>query len=85
MQKEVLLQSMWLQFYSCGGSHKKMVAKKAILTLFYGFAKASFGMLGKIFDISRSVFHRWIKEKAVKLPKPIVDNQMTCLIALFIF
>ncbi len=45
-----------------------LVAKKAMAITLYSLAKASFGMLGKIFGVSRSLAYRWIREEAEALP-----------------
>jgi len=53
-----------------------LVAKKAITTFCYDLWKASFDMLGKIFDVSSSVAYRWIKQEAIKLLELVVDKQI---------
>ena len=52
------------------GLRKAWVAKKAMAIVPYSLAKASFGMLGKVFGVSRALTYRWIKEAAETLPAP---------------
>jgi hypothetical protein len=53
---------------------ERLVAKKALAVLLYALGKASFGMLGKIFGVSRSLTYRWIRDEAAKFPEPIVSG-----------
>ena len=55
---------------------QSVVVKKALATILYSLGKASFGMLGKIFGVSRSLTYRWIRDEAEKLPLPIVSGQI---------
>lgn len=54
-----------------------LVVKKALATILYSLGKASFGMLGKIFGVNRSLTYRWIKEEAHKLPEPLISGEIS--------
>lgn len=54
-----------------------LVVKKALATILYSLGKASFGMLGKIFGVNRSLTYRWIKEEAHKLPEPLIPGEIS--------
>jgi hypothetical protein len=53
-----------------------VVVKKALAVILYSLGKASFGMLGKIFGVSRSLTYRWIAEEASRLPEPSVPGDI---------
>jgi transposase len=53
-----------------------LVIKKALAVILYSVAKASFGMLGHIFGVSRSLACRWIKAEAERLPEPEVPGDI---------
>jgi transposase len=55
---------------------ESLVAKKAMAIVLYSLAKASFGMLGKVFGVSRALTYRWIKEVAETLPEPEVPGDI---------
>ena len=54
--------------------HEQLVVKKALAVLLYALGKASFGFLGKLFGVSRSLTYRWIREEAATLPDPTVSG-----------
>ena len=54
-----------------------LVVKKALATILYSLGKASFGMLGKIFGVNRSLTYRWIKEEAHKLPESLISGEIS--------
>ena len=54
--------------------NENLVAKKALAVLLYALGKASFGMLGKIFGVSRSLTYRWIRDEAAKFAEPTVSG-----------
>ena len=66
--------------YKCnegnGRFKESLVVKKALAVILYSLGKASFGMLRKIFDVSRSLTYRWIKEAANKLPESAVSGEI---------
>jgi transposase len=53
-----------------GRVKESLVAKKAMAVVLYSLAKASFGMLGNVFGVSRTLAYRWVKEAAEALPEP---------------
>src|SRR5690349_6846037 len=55
---------------------KEVVAKKALAVLLYGMGRASFGMIGKVLGVSRSLAYRWIKQEAAQLPEPKVGGEI---------
>jgi len=60
-----------------GRVKENLIVKKALATILYSLAKASFGMLGKIFGVNRSLTYRWIRDEAEKLPEPIVSGEIS--------
>ena len=54
-----------------------LIVKKALAVLLYALGKASFGFLGKIFGVSRSLTYRWIRDAAAALPEPTVSGTIT--------
>ena len=57
-----------------GRVKESLAAKKALAVILYCLSKSSFGMLGHIFGVSRSLTYRWIVEAAAKLPEPQVPG-----------
>ncbi len=55
---------------------ESLAVKKALAVILYSLGKASFGMLGKIFGVSRSLVYRWIAQEANKLPEPTVSGSI---------
>ena len=55
---------------------ESLAVKKALAVVLYSLAKASFGMLGKVFGVSRALTYRWIKEEAEALPEPEVQGDI---------
>ncbi|GIV28929.1 MAG: hypothetical protein KatS3mg033_2025 [Thermonema sp.] len=53
---------------------KISVQAKALAVLLYGSAKASYGMIARIFNVSRPTVLYWIKSIGAKLPEPNIDN-----------
>ena len=53
-----------------------LAVKKALAVVLYSLAKASFGMLGKVFGVSRSLTYRWIRDEADTLPDPEVPGDI---------
>jgi transposase len=51
-----------------GRVKENLAAKKAMAVVLYSLAKASFGMLGKVFGVSRALTYRWVREAAEALP-----------------
>lgn len=59
-----------------GRFNESLVVKKALAVMLYSLGKASFGMLGKIFGVDRSLTYRWIRDAAHKLPDPVVGSDI---------
>lgn len=55
----------------------KTAVKKALCVILYGLGKASFSMLGKIFNHSPSIIYRWIVEAMEKTPEPKIESSIT--------
>ena len=53
-----------------------LVVKKALAVILYSLGKASFGFLGKIFGVSRSIPYRWIKAEAEKMTEPHLSGEI---------
>lgn len=60
-----------------GRVNENLIVKKALATILYALGKASFGMLGKIFGVSRSLTYRWIRDEAEKLPEPVISGEIS--------
>ena len=56
--------------------NESLAAKKALAVILYSLSKASFGMLGRIFGVSRTLAYRWIKGEAEALPEPEVPGDV---------
>ena len=59
-----------------GRVHADLVAKKALAVIMYSVCKSSYGMLGRLFGVSRSLTYRWIREAADQLPEPTVPGSI---------
>jgi hypothetical protein len=44
--------------------------------LLYGSGKASYGMIARLFNVSRSAVLYWIRSRGLKLPEPVVDTEI---------
>jgi len=55
---------------------ESLAARKALAVILYSLSKASFGMLGRIFGVSRTLAYRWIKAEAEALPEPEVPGDI---------
>ena len=49
---------------------------KALGLLMYGSGKASYGMIARLFNVSRSAVLYWIRSMGSKLPEPVVDTEI---------
>jgi transposase-like protein len=49
---------------------------KALGMLLYGSGKASYGMIARLFNVSRSAVLYWIRTMGSKLPEPVVDTEI---------
>lgn len=54
--------------------NSSLPVKKALAVILYSVGKASFRLLGRIFNVSPSLVYNWIVEEAEKLPEPEVSN-----------
>jgi len=57
-------------------TNEKIAAKKAMCILLYSLAKASFNMMGKLFDMYPSQVYRWIVDAGAKLPEQEVSGEI---------
>ena len=55
---------------------QSLAARKALAVILYALSKASFGMLGRIFGVSRTLAYRWIKAEAEALAEPAVSGDI---------
>ena len=60
-----------------GRVKESVVVKKALAVILYSLDKTSFGMLGKILGVSRSLTYRWIRDEADKISEPKVSGDIT--------
>ena len=49
---------------------------KALGLLMYGSGKASYGMIARLFKVSRSAVLYWVRTMGSKLPEPAVDTEI---------
>ena len=49
---------------------------KALALLMYGSGKASYGMIARLFKVSRSAVLYWIRSMGSKLPEPVIDAEI---------
>jgi transposase-like protein len=57
-------------------TNEKIAAKKAMLVLFYSLGKASFNMLGKLFDTRPSQVYRWVVQEGLSLPEQEISGEI---------
>ena len=50
---------------------------KALAILMYGSGKASYGMIARIFKVSRSTVLYWIRNVGLTLPESIIDAEIS--------
>lgn len=58
-------------------TNEKIVALKALCVVFYSLGKASYNMLGKIFNRDRALIYRWIREAGLNAEEPTISGQIT--------
>ena len=51
-------------------------AAKALGLLLYGSGKASYGMIARLFNVSRSAVLYWIRSMGSKFPEPVIDTEI---------
>jgi len=49
---------------------------KVLALLLYGSCKASYGMIARLFNVSRTAVLYWIRTMGKSLPEPIVDTKV---------
>ena len=49
---------------------------KALAMLMYGSGKASYGMIARLFNVSRPAVLYWIRSIGSKFPEPVVDTEI---------
>jgi transposase-like protein len=49
---------------------------KALGMLMYGSGKASYGMIARLFKVSRSTVLYWIRTMGSRLPEPVIDTEI---------
>jgi transposase len=55
---------------------KTKIEAKALALLMYGSCKASYGMIAKLFNVSRPSVLNWIRSMGRKLPEPEIDTDV---------
>ncbi len=76
-KQRYLCKSCDCNFVNGDARLKESVAvKKALSVILYSLGKASFGFLGKLFGVSRSLTYRWIRAEAESLPEPDISNDI---------
>jgi transposase len=55
---------------------KIKIEAKALSLLMYGSGKASYGMIAKLFNVTRPAVYHWIKTFSKLLPEPIVNTDV---------
>jgi hypothetical protein len=49
---------------------------KSLVALLYSQGKGSYGFIGKLLNKSRSTIYRWVKETALYLSNPVIDDNI---------
>jgi hypothetical protein len=63
--------------FKIGDSRGKISPQaKALGMLMYGSGKASYGMIARLFNVSRSTVLYWIRNMGSMLPEPIIDAEI---------
>jgi len=58
---------------------KVLAGGKVFAVLLYGRGKLSYGVIAKLFGVSRTVVMKWIKRVAGRLPEPVFDESVTAV------
>jgi transposase len=60
------------------GDHRGKIKPeaKALGLLLYGSGKASYGMIARLFNVSRPAVMYWIRTMGAKLPEPVIDTEI---------
>ena len=60
-----------------GDSRSKIKPEaKALALLLYGSGKASYGMIAKLFNVSRTAVLKWIRSFGKSFPEPVIDSEV---------
>ncbi len=59
-----------------GRKKESLILKKALAVILYSLGKASFGFLGKLFGVSRSLTYAWIRGESDKTAEPVVSGEI---------
>jgi len=63
--------------FKIGDSRGKIKPEaKALALLMYGSGKASYGMIARLLNVTRSAVLYWIRSMGSKLPEPIVNTEI---------
>ena len=54
----------------------KTEIKKALSVILYSLGKASFGFIGKLFNVNRSTAYRWIRDISKTIEEPKISNDI---------
>lgn len=75
-----------IQRYQCRVCHTNFIEgdrrtnnnteMKSLVALLYSQGKGSYGFIGKLLNKSRSTIYRWVKETALGLPDPVIDENI---------
>jgi transposase-like protein len=78
-----------LQRYKCRGCgchftltppRGKPTSMKALAVLLYGMGNMSFGMIGRLLQVSRVTVLRWVRAEAESLPEPVVPAETVMVV-----
>src|SRR5699024_9801080 len=69
-------KSCGLHFVQSDQRVKVAAAGKALAMLLYGSGKASYGMIARLFKVSRPAVLKWVRKFAGKLPEPQLDEDI---------
>jgi transposase-like protein len=53
-----------------------MPEAKALAILLYGSGKASYGMIARLFGVTRSTVLYWVRAAGAKLPEPEINTEI---------
>jgi transposase len=51
-------------------------AKKALALLLYSMGRASYGLIARLLQVSRTTVYRWVRQSAEQLPDPTIPAEM---------
>jgi transposase-like protein len=63
--------------YICRDSRRKVKPEaKALAVLLYGSGKASYGMIARLLNVSRTAVLQWIRSIGKQMPLPEIDSEL---------